>query len=190
MAVTLAVNMGSKDAIDKSTINTSNVKTRPAIGALNMPAIAAAAPHPTRSIKVLLSNLNNCPKFEPIAEPVKTIGASAPTDPPKPIVMADAITEDQQLCTLRRDRFEEIAYNIRVMPCEMLSLTMYLTNKDVRYIPITGNTRYNQFAEFCANPSVSIYWICLMSQWRNKAATEANSPIKKANIRVNCLSLI
>ena len=104
--------------------------------------------------------------------------------------MAEAMTEDQQLCTLRRDRFEEIAYNIRVMPCEMLSLTMYLTNKEVRYIPITGNTRYNQFAEFCANPSVRTNWICLMSQCRKKAATEAKSPIKKANIRVNCLSLI
>ena len=32
-----------------------------------------------------------------MAEPVNTMGASAPTDPPKPIVMAEARTDDQQL---------------------------------------------------------------------------------------------
>ena len=44
-----------------------------------------------------------------MAEPVSTIGASAPTDPPKPMVMADAITLDQQLCDFSRERLDEIA---------------------------------------------------------------------------------
>ena len=67
------------------------------MGALKMPAMAAAAPHPTNSMRVLLSILNNRPKLLPIAEPVSTIGASAPTEPPNPMVIADAITDDQQL---------------------------------------------------------------------------------------------
>ena len=37
-----------------------------------------------------------------IADPVNTIGASAPTEPPKPIVMALAITDDHVLFRLMR----------------------------------------------------------------------------------------
>ena len=97
LAVMVETRMGSREAIVRSTISTSRVKTRPAIGALKIPEMAAAAPHPTSSMRVLLSILNSCPRLEPMAEPVSTIGASAPTEPPKPMVMADAITDDQQL---------------------------------------------------------------------------------------------
>ena len=44
-----------------------------------------------------------------MAEPVSTMGASAPTEPPKPMVMADAMTLDQQLCDFKRDLFDEMA---------------------------------------------------------------------------------
>ena len=44
-----------------------------------------------------------------MAEPVSTIGASAPTEPPKPMVMAEAITDDQQLWDFSLDLFEEMA---------------------------------------------------------------------------------
>ena len=101
MAVTHEVRIGSNDAIDKSTINTSRVKTSPAIGALKIPAMAAAAPHPTRRIRFFFSRWNICPRLLPMAEPVSTIGASAPTEPPKPMVIADATTDDQQLCDFR-----------------------------------------------------------------------------------------
>src|SRR3712207_7680045 len=67
------------------------------MGALNMPAMAAAAPHPTSQISCRLSMPNSFPKLEPMALPVKTIGASAPTEPPQPIVIPDAMTLDQQL---------------------------------------------------------------------------------------------
>ena len=100
----------------RSIIKTSKVNTSPAIGALKIPAMAPAAPHPTNVINVLLSNLNSCPKFEPMAEPVKTIGASAPTEPPNPMVMAEAITLDHVLCAFSLDLFDEIAYRIRVIP--------------------------------------------------------------------------
>ena len=67
------------------------------MGALKIPATAPAAPHPTRSIICLLLNLNICPNELPMALPVSTIGASAPTLPPKPMVMALATTDDQVL---------------------------------------------------------------------------------------------
>ena len=108
--------MGDMEAIVRSIISTSMVNTRPAIGALKMPAIAAAAPHPTSSISVLLFMRNFCPMSLAIAEPVSTIGASAPTEPPKPMVRADAITDDQQLCPFRRERLVEMAYSMRVIP--------------------------------------------------------------------------
>ncbi len=93
--------IGSNEAIERSTISTSSVKTRPAIGALKIPAMAALAPHPTSSIIVFLSMRNICPGLLPMAEPVSTIGASAPTDPPNPMVIPEATTDDQQLCPLQ-----------------------------------------------------------------------------------------
>ena len=44
-----------------------------------------------------------------MADPVSTMGASAPTEPPKPMVMADAMTDDQQLCPFKRARLVEMA---------------------------------------------------------------------------------
>jgi len=85
------------------------VNTSPAIGALKIPAIAPAAPQPTKSISVRCSILKTLPRLEPIAEPVNTIGASAPTEPPKPMVMELAITDDHVLCRLIRPCRREIA---------------------------------------------------------------------------------
>ena len=93
--------MGRSEAMVRSTIRISIVKTSPAIGALKMPATAAEAPQPTRSISRLRSKWKSWPRLEPMADPVRTIGASAPTDPPKPIVMAEATTDDQVLWGLR-----------------------------------------------------------------------------------------
>ena len=95
--MTLAIKIGSSEAIVKSSINTSSVNTKPAIGALKIPEIAAVAPHPTSNIAVRASILKSLARLLPMADPVSTIGASAPTDPPNPIVILDAITEDQQL---------------------------------------------------------------------------------------------
>ena len=107
--MTLAINIGSNDAMVKSSINTSSVNTRPAIGALKIPAMAAEAPQPTNSIAVRVSILKSLARLLPMAEPVSTIGASAPTEPPKPMVMLDAMTDDQQLCAFKRDRFVAMA---------------------------------------------------------------------------------
>ena len=90
--------------------------TSPAIGALKMPATAPAAPQPTRSIICLLLRLNNRPKLLPMALPVSTIGASAPTLPPKPIVMALATTELHVLCKRILLCFRAMAKRIFVTP--------------------------------------------------------------------------
>ena len=68
-------------------------KTRPAIGALKMPAIAPAAPHPKSIMRVRCSSLKSRPRLLPMAAPVNTIGASAPTEPPNPIVKPLATIE-------------------------------------------------------------------------------------------------
>ena len=72
----------------KSSISTSKVKTMAAMGALNMAAMAAAEPHASNKVVCLALRWNNRARLEPMAEPVSTIGASKPTDPPKPTVMA------------------------------------------------------------------------------------------------------
>jgi len=76
--------------------------TNPVIGALKIPEMAPAAPHPTRSISVFCSMRKSRPRLEPMAAPVSTIGDSAPTDPPKPIVMELAASELHILCGLMR----------------------------------------------------------------------------------------
>ena len=97
MAVTEAMSRGTIEVIVRSINNTSMTKVTPAIGALKMPPTAPAAPQPTRSMSVRWSSLKNCPRLEPMAEPVSTIGASAPTEPPNPMVILDATIDDQQL---------------------------------------------------------------------------------------------
>ena len=54
---------------------------------------AAAAPQPTRIMRMRGDMRNTRPRLEPMAAPVYTIGPSAPTDPPKPMVTELAITE-------------------------------------------------------------------------------------------------
>ena len=77
----------------RSIISTSRVNNAPDNGALKIPATPAAAPQPTSNISKRGDKRNACPIFDPMAAPVETIGPSAPTEPPKPIVI-DAATTD------------------------------------------------------------------------------------------------
>ena len=104
------------DEAVRSSISTSIVNSIPAIGALNIPAIPAAAPHPTSIISNRGDNRNALPRFEPIAAPVNTIGPSAPTDPPNPMVIELATTDVNVLCCFNRLFFCDMAYNTRVTP--------------------------------------------------------------------------
>ena len=108
-AVTDEMISGITETVVRSSMSTSRVKSMPAMGALKMPAMPAAAPQPTRIIRIRGDILKSCPRFEPIADPVATIGPSAPTAPPKPMVMELAITEEYMLCGLSRLLFCEMA---------------------------------------------------------------------------------
>ena len=122
-----AISNGITEAAVKSSISTSTVNNIPAIGALKMPAIPAAAPHPTRIINNRGDRRKKLPKLLPIDAPVYTIGPSAPTEPPKPIVIELATTEEYILWGFSRLFFCEIAYNTLVTPCEILYFTTYRT---------------------------------------------------------------
>ena len=108
-AVTDEMSSGATDVIVRSIISTSSVKTRPAIGAWKMPPIAPAAPQPIMSIIVFWSKRKSLARLEPIAAPVRTIGASAPTEPPKPMVILEPTMEVHMLWSLMMDLRWEIA---------------------------------------------------------------------------------
>ncbi len=85
---------GSRAALVRSSIRTSRAKTMAVIGALKMAANAAVEPQANNNVVVLALRLKSRAKLEPMAEPVKTIGASNPTEPPKPTVNVLAITDE------------------------------------------------------------------------------------------------
>ena len=91
-------------------------KTSPVMGALKMPPRAPATPQPMSSIRLRCSRRKRRPKFDPIAAPVSTMGDSAPTEPPKPMVMALAMSEDQVLWGFSRLLRCEMALSTFVTP--------------------------------------------------------------------------
>ena len=99
-------------------------KTRPVIGALKTPPRAPATPQPMRSIRLRCSRRKSRPKFDPTAAPVITIGLSAPTEPPKPMVRALAMMEDQVLWGLMRLLRWEMELSTFVTPWLMSSRTI------------------------------------------------------------------
>jgi hypothetical protein len=68
----------------------STPKNTPVIGALNVAAIPPAAPQATRIRSRLSGIFTHWPRLEASAEPICTIGPSRPTDPPVPMVSAEA----------------------------------------------------------------------------------------------------
>ena len=94
IAVIAEMRSGKAVEMVKSSINTSIANTTPAMGALNMAATAAVAPHATKVMVLLAFKWNSLPNCEPIADPVRVIGASKPTEPPKPTVNVLETTEE------------------------------------------------------------------------------------------------
>ena len=103
VAVTDEISNGAIRVIVRSIISTSRVKTKPAIGAWKIPPTAPAAPQPIMSIMVFWSRRKSLARLLPIAAPVITIGASAPTEPPKPMVIAEPTTDVHVLWSLMID---------------------------------------------------------------------------------------
>ncbi len=99
MTVPVAAEMtkGRSEAVVKSIISTSIAKMMAAIGALKIAAIAPAEPQANNRIVFLADKLNERARLEPMADPVSTIGASSPTEPPNPTVMELATIEEYML---------------------------------------------------------------------------------------------
>ena len=100
----------------RSSMSTSKVKTIAAIGALKMAAMAAVEPHASNKVVCLLFILNIRATFEPIAEPVSTIGASKPTEPPNPTVMELATMEEYTLWNRNLPSLLQMAFNTMLTP--------------------------------------------------------------------------
>lgn len=90
--ITEAISSGIKLAVLISNKITSMAKITAPIGAPNMAEIAPAAPQPISRARFFWVEVHQKPTFEPMAEPVITIGASSPTDPPNPTVSAEVMT--------------------------------------------------------------------------------------------------
>lgn len=86
VAVAVEISKGIKTGMETSANKTSIAKIVPAIGLLKTAAIPEAAPHASKRIFSLLPNFMKPPIFEPMADPVITMGASNPAEPPNPIV--------------------------------------------------------------------------------------------------------
>ena len=110
----------------------------PAIGALNIPATAPAAPQQSRMVICRYDSPRERATFEPIAAPVYTIGASAPTEPPKPIVTELDNRDDHILWLLIRELLRDMENRTFVTPCPISSLTTYRTNRSDKSIPTPG----------------------------------------------------
>ena len=104
-----AMSRGITETVVRSIMSTSSVKSMPAMGALKMPAMPAAAPHPTMIMSTRGDMRKSCPTAEPIEAPEKTMGPSAPTEPPKPMVTELAQSDERMLWRFRRLLFCEMA---------------------------------------------------------------------------------
>ena len=139
--VAAETNKGTIEAAVKSTINTSMAKTIAATGALKTAAIAAVQPQAKRRVVFLVFKLKSLDKLDPIAEPVNTIGASNPTEPPKPTVSELATIDEYTLCPLNLPLLLEIDLSTMLTPWLMLSRMILETKKMVSNIPISGNAK-------------------------------------------------
>ena len=90
VATTDEITIGENCITPKSARMISSAKSAPATGALNVPAMPAAAPQPTSVRSRRSSSFSHCPMLEPKAEPIWTMGPSRPTEPPEAMLMAEA----------------------------------------------------------------------------------------------------
>jgi hypothetical protein len=90
VARTEEITMGLKERSRKSPRITSRAKMAPAMGALKVAEMPAAAPQPTRIFMCWAEMRKSWPRLEPRVEPIWTMGPSLPTEPPEPMQMAEA----------------------------------------------------------------------------------------------------
>ena len=86
-----AISKGNNEANARSRLKTSMAKTMPAMGDLNIDAIAAAVAQAISKVLVFRSTLRNRLKLELNADPEVIAGPNNPTDPPNPTVIGAKI---------------------------------------------------------------------------------------------------
>lgn len=121
LAVTLASTTAPNDSAAKSRRISSIAKNGPANGALKVAAIPPAAPHATSTRSRDSGSRAARPSAEPSADPICTIGPSRPTEPPEPIVNADASAFTTLTCTGIRPPRSATAYITSGTPCPRAS---------------------------------------------------------------------
>ena len=115
------------------------------------------------------------PRLEPMAAPVYTIGASAPTEPPNPIVRALVTSDEYMLCRLILDSFLDTACRTFVTPWPMLSRTRYRTMRKLRSMPTPGRSRNSQFASPTRDSRP--LWIARIVTFSRTAARPHSKPV-------------
>ncbi len=118
-------------------INTSMAKITPAMGALNVAAIPAAAPQATMLRIRSSESLRSWPIVEPRAEPTWMIGPSRPAEPPVPIQRADATIFAAATLALILPPCRIRACITSGTPCPFASLAKWINGPTSR-APITG----------------------------------------------------
>lgn len=78
------------------------------------------------------------PTLDPIADPVMTMGASNPTDPPKPTVSEEVRTLLNILTRGIKLYFFEMVNNTSGIPWPPMSFNTYFPNRKAAEIPIKG----------------------------------------------------
>lgn len=140
--VAVDISRGMKRGMVISVSNTSIANMTPAIGQLKTAAIPEAAPQ-ARSSTLSLSPKPSCvAMFDPMAEPVMTIGASKPALPPKPTVIPLVIMCEYILFLSTRPDLRTIEKRMLPSPFSIFPLKKILTTITVSRIPMTGNRKY------------------------------------------------
>ena len=108
------------------------------MGAPKIADIAPAAPQPINRVLFFAFRCIKAPTLEPIAEPVITIGASKPTEPPKPTVKEEVSTRLKIFTRGIRLDFFEMVNNTSGIPCPPTSFNTYFPRKKAADIPMMG----------------------------------------------------
>ena len=130
--------IGAKEPILKSPRMISRAKTAPAIGVLKAAAIPPAAPHAARRRSRIVEAPRSCPNAEPRAAPICTIGPSRPTEPPVPIVRADAAVFTRATRGRIFPPFRAIDSMTSGTPCPRASAARKVTRGPTRSPPSVG----------------------------------------------------
>ena len=125
MATTSATIAESITVNSASTANSrkmiSTPKNTPVIGALNVAEMPPAAPQATMIRSRLSGIRTHWPMLEASAEPICTIGPSRPTEPPDPMVSAEASALTTLTCQRIRPPLSATAIITSGTPCPRAS---------------------------------------------------------------------